>query len=428
MSTFTYLIFHSLTTYDTSKSYASRLEILDKGDLVAAGERIGLKLSMSKTKGELVEKLSSYVLSHPKEMVAMMNDEEVVLVHAIIKAGKNAITWQPHRLKYDTLKQMVWVLVNYNKQTRKDGFVMLDELQTTFASHIEARYEECQKAVLAAKKKKSTSPRLYLKDLRKQLDTLDIERLKIVHYLFCEHYLEHLDYYSGLEEGYHDHFYDWYKDGCIEHPYLLNLITFEILNKWKEHNPSKYRTAMTNLKDWMTYEFTHFDSSYISDVQTAFNKALLLNDEKKVAEALFPFATEIKRLSAEKKHLEAISLLFVLLDAIGEASLQHEDWFDSYWNGGTLTRVVILLETLHHFFCHLRNLPSLPFRIKEDMDIHLLITNKHHRLFGDLEIYTGDSRIDDLLSDPQYQYNDYSSIENGLYDYLEEQINKEKQL
>ena len=109
MSTYTYLSFHSNISYNTSQTYVSRLMILPKSAIISAGEVIGLRLAKSSTKEALAEKLSAYVLSHPKEMVDRLDDEEIVLAHEIILAGKNAITWHPHRLKYDTLKQMLWV-------------------------------------------------------------------------------------------------------------------------------------------------------------------------------------------------------------------------------------------------------------------------------------------------------------------------------
>lgn len=55
------------------------------------------------------------------------------------------------------------------------------------------------------------------------------------------------------------------------------------------------------------------------------------------------------------------------------------------------------------------------------MDFHLLLTNKHHRLFGDLELAWGDSRMEDMLNDDS-PYCDYSNMEDELYGYLERMI------
>lgn len=428
MSTYTYLTFRSTTSYDTSVSYSSRLQILSKQDVVAAGERIGVKLSMSNTKEVLAEKLSAYVLSHPKEMVAMLDDEEVVLAHDIIEAAKNAITWYPHRRKYHTLRQMVWVQVNNDKQTRKDGFVMLDEIQASFAPYVEERYEFSRKMVLASKKAKPTTPRLYLKDLPARLASLHVERLKIVHYLFQNNYMEELDDYYIDEWGiqsYDENVFDWFAAGGSEDPTFLNQLVFAILSEWKEACPSRYRKAMADIKDWMSFRFTSFDTPHAQEVKVLFDAAMQQDDERALSKFLFPFITKMREYAAEGKNLESVSLAFCLLDHLGEACKAHEAWFECYWSGGEQTRISSMLELIRHHYCYLRQLKSLSFRIKEDMDIHLLITNKYHRLFGDLECAWYDSRCADMMTDDS-RYCDYTSMDDSLYDYFRGVYDKEE--
>lgn len=69
----------------------------------------------------------------------------------------------------------------------------------------------------------------------------------------------------------------------------------------------------------------------------------------------------------------------------------------------------------------LRQHPDIPWQTKDAMDFHLLLTNKHHRLFGDLELAWGDSRMEDMLNDDS-PYCDYSNMEDELYGYLERMI------
>ena len=68
-----------------------------------------------------------------------------------------------------------------------------------------------------------------------------------------------------------------------------------------------------------------------------------------------------------------------------------------------------------------RQHPDIPWQTKEAMDFHLLLTNKHHRLLGDLELAWGDSRMEDMLNDDS-PYCDYSNMEDELYGYLERMI------
>ena len=77
MSTYYYITFYT-PTYDTSKSYSSLLQILSKDNLLLIGHDIGLSLPMSWTKEKIADHISSHVISHPEEMVAMLDDEEIV--------------------------------------------------------------------------------------------------------------------------------------------------------------------------------------------------------------------------------------------------------------------------------------------------------------------------------------------------------------
>ena len=61
------------------------------------------------------------------------------------------------------------------------------------------------------------------------------------------------------------------------------------------------------------------------------------------------------------------------------------------------------------------------------MDLRLMLTNKFHRLFGDLELAWGDSRLEDMLSDDS-PYSDYSDMEDGLYDYLKKMVDVDEQI
>ena len=106
MATRYYITFHS-STYDTTKRYSSCLQILSKDNLVAIGQDIALKIPMSWSKEKMADYISSYVVSHPEEMVSILDDEEIVLAHDIISGGKGNVLWKRHLLKYHHLKCMV---------------------------------------------------------------------------------------------------------------------------------------------------------------------------------------------------------------------------------------------------------------------------------------------------------------------------------
>ena len=421
MATHYYITFHS-STYDTGKSYSSCLQILSKDNLVAIGEDIALKIPMSWSKEKMADYISSYVVSHPEEMVAILDDEEIVLAHDIIAGGKGTVLWKRHLLKYHHLKCMVWVVVN-TANRGKDGFVMLDEISEAFAPYIEQRYGAAKENMKSAKSKASPS-RFYLRDLKSKLDSLDIDQLKYFHLLFEMNYMDDSDFWfrdEWFEDGYHDCFYDWYHDGCKETPYDLNQMVFEILEEWKERGYKRYRPAMDSIRDWCSRKWNKFESEHQAEVSAAYDAAIVLDDEKEISRSLYPFIYHVHEYIRNKQYQEAISLIFCLFDQLGKACKKHENWFESYWCGGDQTSVDLFLDILRHLYCHLRQHPDIPWQTKEAMDIHLLLTNKQHRLFGDLELAWGDSRMEDMLSD-ESSYCDYSNMKDELCGYLEGMI------
>lgn len=224
-----------------------------------------------------------------------------------------------------------------------------------------------------------------------------------------------------FEDGYHDCFYDWYHDGCKETPYDLNQMVFEILEEWKERGYKRYRPAMDSIRDWCSRKWTQFESEHQAEVSAAYDVAIAHDDEKEISRVLYPFIHPVHEYIRNKQYQEAISLIFCLFDQLGKACRKHQNWFESYWRGGVQTSVVLFLDVLRHLYCHLRQHPDIPWQTKEAMDIHLLLTNKHHRLFGDLELAWGDSRMEDMLSD-ESSYCDYSNMEDELCGYLERMI------
>lgn len=425
MATHYYITFHS-STYDTGKSYSSCLQILSKDNLVAIGEDISLKIPMSWSKEKMADYISSYVVSHPEEMVAILDDEEIVLVHDIIAGGKGNVLWKRHLLKYHHLKCMVWVVVN-TANRGKDGFVMLDEISEAFAPYIEQRYGAAKENMKSAKSKASPS-RFYLRDLKSKLDSLDIEQLKYLHLLFEMNYMDDSDFWfrdEWFEDGYHDCFYDWYHNGCKETPYDLNQMVFEILEEWKERGYKRYRPAMDSIRDWYSRKWTQFESEHQAEVSAAYDVAIAHDDEKEISRGLYPFIHHVHEYIRNKQYQEAISLIFCLFDQLGKACRKHQNWFESYWCGGVQTSVVLFLDVLRHLYCHLRQHPDISWQTKEAMDIHLLLTNKQHRLFGDLELAWGDSRMDDMLSD-ESSYCDYSNMDDELCGYLERMLGQSK--
>ena len=92
-----------------------------------------------------------------------------------------------------------------------------------------------------------------------------------------------------------------------------------------------------------------------------------------------------------------------------KANKAHEDWFESLWFEGEMSKIALLTETICELYCHLRQQKDLSKGLKDEMDIHLDILNKKTEFFGEMWY---DSRFEDMLLDSKDQTGDFSTLED----------------
>ena len=266
--------------------------------------------------------------------------------------------------------------------------------------------------------------RLSLKSLSTLLDTIDTERLRFLHSIFMNRFMD-FDHYDFRDEWMSDRYFDcfneWFHCGSDVVPYELNEYVCEILQEWKNDSPSRYRKAMQSIKACLLHNMTCFESKHSNEVLGIFKYAESEADEKKVSKALFPFAGMVRQHIQNKEYIEAASLLFLLLDGIGEIKLRHDDWFGSMLESRTLSKIETYVDFIHDLYCHLRQLEDLPTGLALDMDVRLVSTNRHHELFGNLEFGCClDTYSYDMICSAKDQYGYHSTIDDGwddLFDY-----------
>lgn len=413
MSSYRYVVFGT-DTYDTSKSYAANLMVLEKKDIIPAGEYVGLKLPASTKKDELAKRLSEYVLSHPKEMVEKMNDEEVLLVKEILDAGANAITWKRHLLKYYTLKSLVWVVVN--RKGNKDGFAMVDELREAFAPYINERIERAKESVAVAKekKKKSSTAEFGLRNLKSILNKLDERHQDLVQYLFMVNKIDYEIYEFRDEwmiDGYASCYNAYFHHDDKRVIATLNDYVYDIMKEWKADAPSLYRESMNDLKFWINYTLPDFTPSLKEDIDKQWSIGIKTDTADGLAASLLPFPIQIIDMIREKKYQEAAGNLYYIFTLLGQANRKKEKWLEaSRDNVGTFNDLDRMCELLRFLYCHIRQLDDLNSKLKNEMDIHFSILNMRSGLFGYGDFF-GDSRATDMISDKDEQLSDYFDIE-----------------
>ena len=410
MSIFHYVAFHR-DTYKTSVAYARNLMVLDKESIISAAAQIGLKLSKSHTKERLANELSEYVRMHANVALAYVNDEQMMLLKELVDAGPDTIVWKRHLRKYDFLKQMVWVVVNYDRQGKKDGFVLVDELREAFAPVIEERIGDVQKR-MADQKSTDKQKRIALKDVHKMLDGMDMELAEKVHLLFMTNYIDYGDYAFRDEwqvDNYCWCYRDLFEQRTREALEIANSFVVDFLDEWRKDAPSHYRKAKDDLCYWINDDWFGFESPMQKEIVSAYQGALKKGNGTAIALALSPFAMKTAEMVKGGAYEEAAGCCYTIFRCLAKACKKHEDWFSGFTGyGDTYTKLSIFTEAIAELYCHLRQQPNLSKYMADEMDINLEVLNLETDFFGDLH---SSSRFTDMLCDGKVQYHNYSVLE-----------------
>ena len=182
----------------------------------------------------------------------------------------------------------------------------------------------------------------------------------------------------------------------------------EILREWQHDANYKYQKAKKDLIWWMEDPIPEFKPSLEHEIDTAINRVSDADDEEKVVNALLPFPLKIADIICAGNYEDAAANIYYLFDYLAAFEKEHEPWFKSIWGGGQMSKMACFFDVLCELYCHLRQLKEIPFRLKDEMDIHLRIFNRKTYFFGDMWY---DSRFEDMLLDGKEQFNDYSVLE-----------------
>ena len=398
MGIFHYVAFHR-DTYKTSVAYARNLVVLDKESIISAAAQIGLKLSKSHTKELLANELSEYVRMHANVALAYVNDEQMLLLKELVDAGPDTIVWKRHLRKYDFLKRMVWVVVNYDRQGKKDGFVLVDELREAFAPVIEERIGDVKKR-MADQKTADKQKRIALKDVHKMLDGMGMELAEKVHLLFMANYIDYGDYAFRDEwqvDNYCWCYRDLFEQRTRESLEIANGYVVDFLDEWRKDAPSHYRKAKDDLCYWINDDWFRFESPMQKEIESAYQAALKKNDDMAIALALSPFAPKTAEQVNSGAYEAAAGSCYAIFRCLAKTCKEHEDWYAGFTGyGDTYTKLAIFSEAVVELYCHLRQKPDLSKRMADEMDINLEVFNLETDFFGDLHC---SSRFTDMLCD-----------------------------
>lgn len=253
--------------------------------------------------------------------------------------------------------------------------------------------------------------RIYISDLKSMLDELDMPHAEEVHFLFMNNYIDYEDYDFRDEwmiDGYVECYNGFFQTG--EGLDVLNLYVIDIMKEWKEDSNYRYKKAKSDLVYWIQSPIPAFAPSLGKEIESAYKATINSDIDVVMFNALLPYPAKILEQIKGKNYEQAAANIYCLFEHLVKASKVHEKWFESYYRGGQLSKIVCLTEILVDLYCHLRQMPDLSTELKVEMDIHMSIFNTKNHFFGDPNF---DSRAFDMYHDAKKQVSDYSEIEDG---------------
>lgn len=257
---------------------------------------------------------------------------------------------------------------------------------------------------------KSQTPNITLPLIRQMMSDMDQRHAEEVHYLFVCRYIDYSHYKfrdPWMIDLYLGTYWDFYRTG--NYLYELNHYVWNILDEWKKDANHKYQRAKRDLYYWISDPIPEFAPSLGNEIKAAYDESIKAEDSSKLANSLMPFPKKIAEIIKSGNYEDAAANIYCLLEHLATANKTHEDWFESLWFEGEMSKIALLTETICELYCHLRQQKDLSKDLKDEMDIHLDILNKKTEFFGEMWY---DSRFEDMLLDSKDQTGDYSTLED----------------
>lgn len=100
------IILHHDGPYDTNIGIHYLLPIMAKIDLMKAAEKLGVYIPKSYNKDRMGGALADFILSNPREVLAVLNGKELTLMKELIAAGANTCIARPMQKRFNKLQNL----------------------------------------------------------------------------------------------------------------------------------------------------------------------------------------------------------------------------------------------------------------------------------------------------------------------------------
>lgn len=133
------IILHQNGPYNTNIEIHYLLPIMAKNDLMRAAEKLGVYIPKSYTKDRMGGALADFILSNPREVLAVLNGKELTLMKELIAAGANTCIVRPMQKRCNNLQNLGLVVTYEDEPGKQWKMMMPDEVRVCFAASLEIK-------------------------------------------------------------------------------------------------------------------------------------------------------------------------------------------------------------------------------------------------------------------------------------------------
>ena len=121
------------------------MPVLLKDDLLWMAEQFGMTVAKSKKKETIAQMVADYLLTHPKEVLTLIPSNELKMLREMVKLESGNYLSRRTSSKHFWIQSLGLVITYEDKKTKRSNMMMLDELKTIYAPHLDEAIKDSAK-------------------------------------------------------------------------------------------------------------------------------------------------------------------------------------------------------------------------------------------------------------------------------------------
>lgn len=393
------------------------MPVLLKDDLLWMAEQFGMTVPKSKKKETVAQMVADYLLAHPKEVLTLIPSNELKMLREMVKLESGSYLSRRTPSKHFWIQSLGLVITYEDKKTKRSNMMMLDELKTIYAPHLDDAIKDSAKRKKMEKPvQKAVKPKDPVKGI---LDGLDHLHGKYVHTWFMEQYIDYGEY-EFRDEWLVDGYYECYNDLMWENDPLrvkdANRYIVAFMKEWYRDDPGLYFEALGLLQEWASHQFMNMEASLKERIDKDWMNAVTEEEGEELYSRIVGYPLEIcEMMHEEGRGEEAVANLFYLLEKMGDLYKSNSDLFENK-TGSLVPKMELMMWWLTELYFIVKGNPAVNDDIKSDMDFFLMDLQRRTQLFDEAS-----GKWDDMFVDNQPYAED-----DGLWKHYKEHMEMRK--